>query len=364
MDGVTANQVEEKQWYLAVGEQSLGPLPTNLVTRGIQSGKVPVTAWVCQVGDSGWSALSSFIEFQEALELANAGESAAGPVSMVARAGGAQEVAAPTGSETSHVGARGDTTVEGDNSSLHPSGISMQRVRLPYEADDGASPANASQSGLVSTDVFGAAGRFDAEPRQAQGSFSDVSGQREVDPELRREVARVYEQQREHGAELTSSVELPDGHSVHGHTSSEDDGLGIDITFDEHDPAVDWNVRFHSYFLVGSPVELPEEERLLKSLHAAPKSTFLHDEALWNLALCLAFGSEEVASATATTFFHSVCSAADHTVERLDWMCRTLLSKGFMPSGIPRVEGNRGIDVLRQHCPRELASLFERQISD
>jgi hypothetical protein len=361
MDGVTANQVEEKQWYLAVGEQSLGPLPTNLVTRGIQSGKVPVTAWVCQVGDSGWSALSSFIEFQEALERANASDGLAGPVSMVARAGGAHEVAS-TENETSQVGTRSDTNTVVEASPLLPSGIAVQRARLPYEAEDELSSANATHPSRGDADVFAGVPYGDS-ARSAQGSFSDVSGQREVDPALRREVARVYEQQQSLDADVTAPARPQDEHTLRGHASSEDDGLGIDITFDEHEPTVDWNVRFHSYFLVGSPVELPEEERLLKSLHTAPHSTFLHDEALWNVALCLSFGSDAVASATAATFFQSIASSAEHAGERLDWMCRTLLSKGFMPSGIPRVEGNRGIEVLRQHCPSELVPVFERQIS-
>jgi hypothetical protein len=321
MDGVTANQVEEKQWYVAVGERSLGPLPTNLVTRGIRSGKVPSTAWVCQVGDSGWSALSSFIEFQEALERATSAEFGSAPVSDVA-----------------------------------------QRAHLPYELDGDSSRTNHGDAETGPSEVFPGAYASGSESRASQGSFSDVSGQREVDPALRREVALAFEQQQSLASEPTPTRAGGDV-QLAAHPGGEDDALGIDITFDEHEPAVDWNVRFHSYFLVGSDVELPEEEQLLKSLHAAPKSTFLHDEALWNLALCLAFGSDVVASETASTFFRSVAIASEHTVERLEWMCRTLLSKGFMPSGIPRVEGNRGIDVLRQHCPAELVALFERQVS-
>ncbi|HMA91766.1 MAG TPA: hypothetical protein VKP30_03725, partial [Polyangiaceae bacterium] len=139
--------------------------------------------------------------------------------------------------------------------------------------------------------------------------------------------------------------------------------LNIDIQFEEeHESSVNWLERFQSYFLVGTEVELPDESKLLMSLRHTSRDTFLHDEALWNLSLCLAFGSDTIADASARTFFDAI--GLEHGGERVEWICRTLLSKGFMPSGIPRSDGMRGIEILRQTCPPELRAAFEREATD
>ena len=107
-------------------------------------------------------------------------------------------------------------------------------------------------------------------------------------------------------------------------------------------------------------VTLPDDQLLLRSLTNTPHDTFLHDEPMWNLALCLAFGSNPVASVAADVFFDVV--AAHGNYERIEWMARTLLSRGFMPSGIPHTAGNRGIGRLRQACPDELRVQLESQL--
>jgi hypothetical protein len=145
--------------------------------------------------------------------------------------------------------------------------------------------------------------------------------------------------------------------------SGRHDDLAIDVTFDEqHESQVDWLERFQSYFLVGTQVELPDESNLIRSLSETPREVFLHDEALWNLSLCLAFGSDEVARFSAIALFDALASKPNE--ERIEWICRTLLSKGFMPSGIPRADGMRGINVLRSACPDELRHVLEREAVD
>ena len=79
-----------------------------------------------------------------------------------------------------------------------------------------------------------------------------------------------------------------------------------------------------------------------------------------NLALCLAFGSNAVASVAADVFFDVVMAHQLH--DRIEWMARTLLSRGFMPSGIPHPAGNMGIGRLRQACPPELLMQLESQL--
>jgi GYF domain 2 len=131
--------------------------------------------------------------------------------------------------------------------------------------------------------------------------------------------------------------------------------LDVDVMLElaaEGGPAIDWSERFQSYFIVGDEVELPEQQALLDSLAHASAETFRHDEALWNLALCLAFGSDAVGEAAARTFFSTV---ADHDSEdRLAWMSRTLLGQGFVPSGIPTAAGRRACQRLRSSCPPAL----------
>jgi hypothetical protein len=137
--------------------------------------------------------------------------------------------------------------------------------------------------------------------------------------------------------------------------------VDIDISMDEPEaPSIDWNHGFSDYFLVDAEVTLPDDQLLLRSLTNTAHDTFLHDEPMWNLALCLAFGSNPVASVAADVFFDVVATHGNY--ERIEWMARTLLSRGFMPSGIPHTAGNRGIGRLRQACPDELRVQLESQL--
>lgn len=356
MESVMANQIEEKQWYLAVGERSLGPISTDLVARGIRSGKVPVTAWVCQVGDTSWAALSSFNEFHSAIdgvlaeaELANTEHPSERSEEGAIRPTTTDESDDPTAnvpSATVVVSLGPSPTADEDETT-------GQRSLLPYErseSTDVISPNLGIEAQATTNNVFSSAFGEAEAPRTVSSSYSDISGQREIDPAIRQEA-------------VAAMAEPPNLGTLESAAISSDDDLSIDITFDEDHNPVDWNVRFQSYFLVGSAVELPEEEKLLRSLHETPNSTFLHDEALWNLALCLAFGTDSVADASAIKFYDALELDAEpsRAPERVEWICRTLLSKGFMPSGIPRIEGNRGVEVLRQACPRSLANVIEKE---
>lgn len=433
MESVMANQVEEKQWYLAVGDRSLGPLSTDLVSRGIRSGKVPTSAWVCQVGDSSWSAISSFDEFQDALTVALAAASPANeaetgeavsaqgvgsapsesmepeesPYRASAehlRAGNAQAAfAEPSGSERdSHaelIGS-GDAPEPAEDPAEDLDDATGRRSLLPYERTSSVSPPEALASdgqghrearGIDFLADSAPLPSFESEPegelnrpflsdtprsrradpdqgfdsvfgpaaaeREATSSFSDISEQRPVDRALRFDFPVEPSTAREVDASLG---DVASTHSERG--GAHDEELGIDIVFDPDDAdAIDWKERFQSYFLVGQDVKLPEETLLLASLRETPRTIFLHDEALWNLALCLAFGSDAVAEESAVTFFDALTPGEANAGERVQWICRTLLSKGFMPSGIPRLEGLRGIDVLRQICPIDLQELLERE---
>jgi hypothetical protein len=124
------------------------------------------------------------------------------------------------------------------------------------------------------------------------------------------------------------------------------------VDWDEVIPAalaVDWSDPFEPFFLVGDTVDLPEEKPLLDSLVKALPETFQGETALWNLALCLAFGSDAVGAAAARAFYAS--SEGRSSEDRLGWMNRALLGTGFIASGIAEEAGRRGMDRLRNHCP-------------
>lgn len=112
---------------------------------------------------------------------------------------------------------------------------------------------------------------------------------------------------------------------------------------------IDWRDPFEPFFLLGDDIELPEEQLLLRSLAAASRETFRDQGALWNLALCLAYGSDEVGAAAARAFFDAV--AGQGGAERFEWMTRTLRGSGFIASGIPEEAGQRAVERLRSGRP-------------
>lgn len=360
-----------KQWYLAVGERSIGPLTTELVLRGIRSGKVPNTAWACQVGATQWSAISSFGEFQE---IANpeVEEPEAEPSSD--HRGPARYGRSPisTASSISH-----STGGEEPESDRYPSSVRPATSAHAYlSGEDSEAPYLVAASS--ETELLGRSG--DDTSAAQDGSAAALLPYERVEstPPAAAEPARSAVEFAT-SADAILGLEYTGSSSIEGQPAGVDvtagsldgagvepvihDELAIDITFDEeHDDQINWLERFQSYFLVGTEVELPDETLLLRSLKETPRSTFLHDEALWNLALCLAFGSDEVASSSAAAFFDAI--GANRGDERIEWICRTLLSKGFMPSGIPRADGMRGIDMLRLACPGELRTVLEREAVD
>ncbi|HEY5960662.1 MAG TPA: hypothetical protein VIV60_29110 [Polyangiaceae bacterium] len=371
MDTSMVERVQEKHWYLAVGDRSIGPLTTALVTRGIESGKVPLTAWICQVGADAWSALSSFGEFQDVVDRVL---SADVPANQQGSAEYAQDVA--PGSNPPVSSRAFETTASSSVGQTHGQELSPQ---LPYEVSEQAAlPSFADELGddeapdevadgeLITSASLPLAMEEEPAAREELPSVDEQSGPREVPHDLR---PTSESDSATNSSDFDAYAADASGFDAYGAAAAEsiehelNDELGIDITFEEDDPnSIDWNERFQSYFLVGTDVELPEETKLLQSLHETPRATFLHDEALWNLSLCLAFGSDEVAAKSARTFFEAI--ASDQASERIEWICRTLLSKGFMPSGIPRVEGKRGIEFLRTTCPIDLLEALEREAMD
>ncbi len=133
-------------------------------------------------------------------------------------------------------------------------------------------------------------------------------------------------------------------------------GLDVDIVFDTFDDETkpryyNWARPIAPYFQPLESIELPDESLLIGSLPTAPVSLLTQEEALWNVALCLAFGSKALAEAVADRFFEVVAELG--APAKVEWMVLTLLSRGFMPSGIPKDSGQNGFATLLRRCPDE-----------
>jgi hypothetical protein len=115
----------------------------------------------------------------------------------------------------------------------------------------------------------------------------------------------------------------------------------------------DWTAPMAPFFeRLTYDLELPDEDFLAQSLATTSDTVLVQKDAMWNLALCLAFGSEKLADAAARAFFR-VCGRHLDT-DGLEWMLRVLLSRASLPYGIPLKAGHRGINVLGTCCPHEL----------
>lgn len=310
---------DSNQWYVAVGDSSVGPVPTELVVRGIEQRKVSADAHVCAVGESTWLTLSAVPVFHEAVVTSYPPPP---PESEDARYWLGLGFRFP-----------GPAPVPTFGSPLRQFDAALAsalKTRAPSSPVLASIPNRTSSPDLSASPAIAPAPLTKAAPGVQAAPSLAVAGSAEPD------VAHA-------GRPLTDDL-----------------GIDVDIDADAHATTLDWSQSFHSYFLVDSDVVLPDEHVLLKSLSIVPPDTFRHDEAMWNLALCLAYGSDDVGKAAATVFFDAVTSHGK--VERVDWMSRTLLSRGFVPSGIPSQAGLRAVERLRSLCPRALASDLDRGI--
>ncbi|MBN1608319.1 MAG: DUF4339 domain-containing protein [Polyangiaceae bacterium] len=126
--------------------------------------------------------------------------------------------------------------------------------------------------------------------------------------------------------------------------------------------AFDWSRQFCSYFQMGESFELPDQRVLLRSLQLTSLDVLVQPEAMWNLAVCLALGSDALATAAADAFFHIMSVYPNR--DRLEWMARVLLSRGFLPSGIPLPAGERAVRLLQACCPPELRSPLSEALAE
>jgi hypothetical protein len=345
---------EQVQWYVTIAGNAVGPVSTDLVLRGIKHKKIATEAYVCVVGASEWQALTDVPEFHGALREngllpsdgieshpANNNESSS-------QQGARWSAPMASGEVLRNVEEEEETETTSQFPTSRASYAEAELVQTPYVA----------QGNNEHSEVTHVA-RLSSRPPAA----SEDSSRAEATALPERSTASAIDTDAPSHEPLAASEPLNDARSpelpVREPAASID--IDIDLNMDEPEaPGIDWNHGFAEYFLVNADVTLPDDQLLLRSLATTPHETFIHDEPMWNLALCLAFGSNAVASVAADVFFDVVTAHA--LPDRLEWMARTLLSRGFMPSGIPHPAGNRGIGRLRQACPEEIRLQLESQL--
>ena len=362
-------------WYVAVNDTSVGPVAAELVIRGIEHRNILPEALVCQVGTATWTPLSSVEAFHSAVI-----RSYPPP---------------PPDSEDArywlehgfHFPAPAALPRFDDLDTL---GAPAVRFILPPPAPPPrAHPRRRAPRGAASSPLHASAGR--RAPRgHAPAALLTSAGRRAprasplrpsgLRPSRLRRLPRSPRSRLRRSPRCRASrrrrrprppPRLPSPSSRRPRTpglrsrpptswstwtstpSSTRPRSTSTTTPSSMHPPVDWSTRFQSYFLVGEEVELPEEEALLASLASVPRDTFQHDEALWNLALCMAFGSDAVGEAAAREFYDVVLQ--HQSLDRLEWMSRTLLGGGFMPSGIPTDAAQVAYRRLQSLCPPALS---------
>jgi len=347
---------EQQQWYVTIAGSAVGPVSTDLVLRGIKHRKIATEAYVCVVGASEWQALTDVPEFHGALKENGLLPTAASNAPQPTNASGSNlaSIAAAQAAELHGQTAETLSSVGDDDES--ETTAQFPSSRFPDLAPT-AGPRHDEHSEIANVALLSsqpapapqpaATGSSDAAlPAAALATDENTT---RPSPDAAHAEQPSEPRNGKHAAALDSQAQMP---SIE---------VDIDVSMDEPEaPSINWNHGFSDYFLVDAEVTLPDDQLLLRSLTNTPHDTFLHDEPMWNLALCLAFGSNPVASVAADVFFDVV--AAHGNYERIEWMARTLLSRGFMPSGIPHTAGNRGIGRLRQACPDELRVQLESQL--
>lgn len=337
---------EQNQWYVTIEGNAVGPVSTDLVVRGIKHKKIATNAYVCVVGASEWQLLTDVEEFYAAL--CEDGLAEGVPHNGYHHEG----VHGFDPAERAHAGESEGLAPDPEESEATGSFPSQRSPALGYaagaehDAGETAQTADAANGGAA------------AQPPEAHAD-AGAAEVNEMHPNTQADGNALLDSEKSAGnGAPRNGKHIEAVHETRPALPSVD--LDIDITVDESStPSVDWNHGFTAYFLVDSDITLPEEQALLHSLASEPKDTFLQDEAMWNLALCLAFGTDPVAAAAASVFFDAV--TAHGLYERIEWMCRTLLSRGFMPSGIPHAAGYRGVSYLQRVCPPGLLPKLEAE---
>ena len=125
----------------------------------------------------------------------------------------------------------------------------------------------------------------------------------------------------------------------------------------------DWRSPFTDGYYVDGPIAFPNESLLIATLQSESTEALQYVAAMWNIALCLSFGSDELAAAGGEAFFRTLARTS-FPGDRLSWMVRVLLSSGILSSGMPSDPAERALAVLSRMCPEKYAEMLARTITE
>jgi hypothetical protein len=338
-----------ESWYVAVDDITAGPAPTDLVVRGIEHRKIPPEALVCPVGARRWDPLASVPAFHAAVVRSYPPPP---PESEEARRWMAQGFEFPPLAALPSFEYPLDDEAVTMGETPNPPPDTQQQPALVAGAEDDDWDEQTRRDAPVTV----------GEPPTPPASTPPASGTQSrppaapaaltTDDDWDDETETVDAEPEPEAEEEAETLSPPVVAAAAPPPAIPDEELAVEWDDVTANAQIDWRDPFESFFLVGDAVELPEEEALLESLATASRDTFRDESALWNLALCLAYGSDQVGAAAARAFFSAV--EEQGAVERLDWMSRTLLGNGFVHSGIPQEAGQRAVRRLRNSCPPSL----------
>jgi hypothetical protein len=340
-------------WYVAVDDVTAGPAPTELVVRGIEHRKIPPEALVCEVGAARWKPLAEVDVFHAAVIRSYPPPP---PDSAEARTWLAHGFHFPAPAPLPQF----DYPLDLDPTPVvsAPVAPALYVARAPARA-----PAAAPRAPVVVASAPVAAAPAEAKPVEAKPVEAEPVEAEAAEAEPVEAEAAEAEPVEAEAAEAEPIEAAPvqarpvaAAPAARRTVPPPKPDVDVDVEWDDvpEGSAIDWSHPFESYFLLSDDVALPEERVLLESLSVVSRETLRQEGALWNLALCLAYGSDDVGLAAARAFFEA--AAAQGGGDPIDWMSRTLMSKGFVPSGIPEKAGRRALERLRSTCPPALTS--------
>jgi len=366
-----AQVMDSTQWYVAVSGRTVGPVSTELLCRGLQNGKVPRDALVCVVGDAEWQAVSAVPPFSHEIFGAPRPVPSAPPPpvdpfasarAVAPRRGNGLGSDRPDEPEPDPQAGPGFSRppVSGVVSSLPPSpsraNLVMATRARPALDEGGGAPPDATQPrpGPSAPPTSAVRGPTPLPPLPAPTSAAPGGPATAPLP---------------FGADAAAGEGATEGYSpdTEAGRAAFESVADVDVLLDSFDDETrpryfNWQQRIVDYFHDIGSLHLPDEGLLVGSLPGTPSRVLLQEDAMWNLALCVAFGSDRLADAAAEAFFRAQREQPE--VAGIDWITRTLLSRGFLPSGIPPEAGERAVSVLRRHCPLDLRAELERVLWD
>lgn len=349
-------QMQPNRWYVSVENRTVGPVTTELLIRGLENGKVPPDALVCPEGASNWEWVSTVEPFVETVRNSCPPPLPSDLPPPPSPEGSDEDTEVGPGRKTNQSSyAAGAASTEAEPGLLPRKQPSLYGLDVAFAKAAAAAP---HLSGAVRP---AAPAGSRQSPRQPSAPAPPPSYPR-ISPPPPPPLPPPSRPPASAGSgQSASRPPAPTPPPSHPRISSPPPPPPpAAAPSAEAAEGFDWTQRLAEQLDLEHGFDFPDERVLLETLKSTPGEVLLQDDSMWNVALCVAFASKRVAKAAASAFFKAM--GTQEGTERLAWLTRVLLSKGFIPSGIPQDAGVRGLRVLRESCPKQLRVTLEREV--